>query len=247
MEYGRLGRDSSWFWEKIVFIFDEKMAKLTYRTIGKESQFEIAKIKWSRFLTYLFPCEDKQNATNLLENVKKEHFSATHHCSARRVGIRVHEDLFGNVLIDPFHSKANDDWEPTNTAGKPILSVLEWEKILNVLCVVVRYFGGTLLWVWWLIQAYSTATKEALINAEIIEKEILKEFALTHEYNQTALIAHLIEKYGIKLVSEICEEKTKKILTINQGLFSDFEKELFEASNGSLRVEKTKKPEIESD
>lgn len=212
------------------------MLKLTYRTIETNSQHEIPKIKGSRFLTYLFSCEDKENAEILLESVRKEHFSATHHCSAWRLWVQVHEDLFGNVLIDPKTTKANDDWEPTNTAGKPILNVLEWEKLLNVLAIVVRYFGWTLLWVGWLIQAYTQATKEAIQNCNIIEKEILKKFELVHEYSQTSLVAHLMGKYDVKLIEEICDEKTKKILTINQWLFSDFEKELFESSNGCLKI-----------
>ena len=213
------------------------MSKLSYRTIESRFEYEIPKIKGSRFLTYLFPCEDKETAENLLEQVKKEHFSATHHCSAWRLWIQVYEDLFGNVLIDPKFSKANDDWEPTNTAGKPILNVLEWEKLLNIMAIVVRYFGGTLLWVWGLIQAYTQATKDAVMNCNIIEKEILKKFELIHEYSQTSLVAHLMGKYDIKLISEICDEKSKKILTINQWLFSSFKEELFESSNGSLKVE----------
>ena len=212
------------------------MPKLTYRTIEDKFEYEIPKIKGSRFLTYLFPCENKENAEIILEWIRKQHFSAPHHCSAWRLWIQLHEDLFGNVLIDPKVSKTNDDGEPTNTAGKPILNVLEWEKLLNVLAIVVRYFGWTLLWVGWLIQAYTQATKEAIQNCNIIEKEILKEFELVHEYSQTSLVAHLMEKYDIKLISEICDEKSKKILTINQWLFSDFEKELFEASNGCLKL-----------
>ena len=212
------------------------MPKLTYRTIENNFEYEIPKIKGSRFLTYLFPCEDKENAETLLNSIRKEHFSATHHCSAWRLGTQVHEDLFGNVLIDPKIVKTNDDWEPTNTAGKPILNVLEWEKLLNVMAIVVRYFGGTLLWVGGLIQAYTQATKDAITNCNIVEKEILKEFELVHEYSQTSLVAHLMEKYDIKLIEEICDEKTKKTLSINQWLFSDFKKELFEASNGSLLV-----------
>jgi putative IMPACT (imprinted ancient) family translation regulator len=139
-------------------------------------------------------------------------------------------------LIDPKLSKTNDDWEPANTAWKPILNVLEWEKLLNIIAIVVRYFGGTLLWVGWLIQAYTQATKDAIANCNIVEKEILKEFELIHEYSQTSLIAHLMEKYDVKLINEICDEKSKKVLTINQWLFSDFEKELFEISNGSLKI-----------
>ncbi len=212
------------------------MPKLTYRTIENNFEYEIPKIKGSRFLTYLFPCEDKENAEILLEWIRKQHFSAAHHCSAWRLWIQVHEDLFGNVLIDPKAIKANDDWEPTNTAWKPILNVLEWEKLLDVLTIVVRYFGGTLLGVWGLIQAYTQATKDAILNCNIVEKEILKQFELVHEYSQTSLVAHLIEKYDIKLIEEICDEKTKKILSINQWLISDFEKELLESSNGTLRI-----------
>ena len=212
------------------------MPKLTYHTIENNFEYETPKIKGSRFLTYLFSCDNKENAEILLERIKKEHFSATHHCSARRLWIQVHEDLFGNVLIDPKIQKANDDWEPTNTAGKPILNVLEREKLLNIMAIVVRYFGGTLLWVGGLIQAYTQATKDAIMNCNIIEKEILKEFELIHEYNQTSLVAHLMEKYDIKLINEICDEKSKKTLTINQWLISDFEKELFESSNGNLKI-----------
>jgi thymidine kinase len=65
----------------------------------------------------------------------------------------------------------------------------------------------------------------------------LKEFELVHEYSQTSLVAHLMERYDIKLINEVCDKKSKKILSINQGLFSDFEKELFESSNGSLKIE----------
>ena len=88
-----------------------------------------------------------------------------------------------------------------------------------------------------MIQAYTQATKDAVSNCNIVEKEILKNFELIHEYSQTSLVAHLMEKYDIKLINEFCDEKSKKILTINQGLFPDFEKELFESSNGSLKIE----------
>ena len=212
------------------------MPKLTYRTIINEFHYEIPKIKWSKFLTYLFPCKNKENIDFFLEKIRKEHFSATHHCSAYRLWIQIHEDLFWNILIDPKISKSNDDGEPNNTAWKPILNILEWEKLFNVLAIVVRYFWGTLLWVWGLVQAYSQATKDAIKNCKIVEKEILKEVELIHEYNQTSLIAHLMEKYDIKLISETCNEKSKKVMTINQWLFSDFNKELVESSNWSLSI-----------
>lgn len=212
------------------------MQKLTYYTIDSPSQYEIPKIKGSRFLTYLYPCEEKTDAENFLEKIRKEHFNATHHCSSRRLWINVHYDLFENVVIEPKISKSNDDWEPTNTAWKPILNVLEWENLLNICAIVVRYFWWTLLWVWWLIQAYTQATKEAILHSNIVEKEILKQFKITHDYNQTSLVAHLIEKYNVKLISETCNDKTIKILTINQWLINDFDNELKENSNWSLKI-----------
>ena len=236
MEYWKTMRNSCWFWKKINLYWIYKMPKLTYRTIVDEFHYEIPKIKGSRFLTYLFSCENKENAEIILEQVRKEHFSATHHCSAWRLWIHVHEDLFGNIFIDPKVSRSNDDGEPASTAWRPILNVLEWEKLLNVIAIVVRYFWGTLLWVWGLIQAYTQAAKDAVTNCNIVEKEILKEFELVHEYSQTSLVAHLMEKYDIKLISEICDEKSKKIMTINQWLFSDFNKELIESSNWSLSI-----------
>lgn len=212
------------------------MQKLTYRTIEEEYRYELPKIRWSRFITYLLPCKTKEDIPNVLYQIKKEHFSATHHCFAWRFWVQTQRDLFWNTLISPQYVKCDDNGEPSNTAWKPILNVLEWENLLNIIAIVVRYFGGTLLWVWWLIQAYTQATKEAIKMANIIEKEILKEFKLIHDYNQTALVAHLIEKYDIKLISEVCSEKNTKILAINLWVIQDFKEELAELSNGSLDI-----------
>lgn len=212
------------------------MKKETYLTIEWNSMYEIPKIKWSRFICYLFPCNDKDQAESWLINIKKNHFSATHHCYARRLWTKIREDLFWNTLIEPESYKYNDDWEPTNTAWKPILTVLEWEHLHNIAAIVVRYFWWTLLGVWWLIQAYTQATKEAITHSKIIEKELLEKVELVHDYDQTALVTHLIKKYDIKLISEICEEKTKKILVINKWVLSDFNKELQESSNWTLKL-----------
>ena len=212
------------------------MEKLIYTTISDVFQYEIPKIKWSKFITTLFPVHSKEEIDERLNEMKKKYYDATHNCYAWRLGVDANQDLFWNWIISSHQERANDDWEPSNTAWKPILNVLEWEKLLNVMAIVVRYFGGTLLWVGWLIQAYTQATKDAIANCNIVEKEILKNFELIHEYSQTSLIAHLMEKYDIKLISETCNDKSKKVLTINLGLISDFEKELFESSNWQLKI-----------
>ena len=96
------------------------MKKETYLTIESNSVYEIPKIKWSRFICYLFSCSDKDRAESLLADIKKNHFSATHHCYAWRLWTQIREYHFWNTLVEPIFSKCNDDWEPTNTAWKPI-------------------------------------------------------------------------------------------------------------------------------
>jgi putative IMPACT (imprinted ancient) family translation regulator len=88
----------------------------------------------------LFPVETRAEAEHHLQGMKKKFYDATHHCSAWRIGLHVHQDLFAHTFIDPQWNKANDDGEPSNTAGKPILSVLEGANLHNVLLVVTRYF-----------------------------------------------------------------------------------------------------------
>jgi putative IMPACT (imprinted ancient) family translation regulator len=78
--------------------------------------------------------------------VRKTYFDATHNCYAWRLWVDANQDLFWNWVISAHQERANDDWEPSNTAWKPILSVLTWKDVHNILCVVTRYFWGTLLW-----------------------------------------------------------------------------------------------------
>ena len=101
------------------------MQKIFYTTIAEKFVHEIPKIKGSRFFGTIFPGESKEEVEQLFQSMKKEFYDATHNCSAYRVGLHIHQDLFGNTIIDPKYKKANDDGEPNSTAGKPILSVLE--------------------------------------------------------------------------------------------------------------------------
>ena len=193
---------------------------MSMKTIIKNKENEIT-IKKSKFIGMVKKIENEEDINIILNELKIKYKDSNHICYAYTLDNK---------------KKYSDDKEPKGTAGLPILNVLEWEKLINVMAVVVRYFGGTLLWVGWLIQAYTQATKDAIANCNIVEKEILKNFELIHEYSQTSLVAHLMEKYDIKLISEVCDDKSKKVLTINLGLISDFEKELFESSNWQLKI-----------
>ncbi|MDR0369460.1 MAG: YigZ family protein [Candidatus Peribacteria bacterium] len=167
--------------------------------------------------------------------MKKQYYDATHNCYAYRIGIHVHQDLFGNVLVDSKRTKANDDGEPTNTAGKPILAIIEGNQIQNVFLVVTRYFGGTLLGVGGLIQAYSQCAKETVKHAPLVEKEIYDEIEIAYSYNQTSLLAYVFEKYEIKILEQHYDTNIQQKLQINHGYAEAFKKEVFDKSNGSLK------------
>jgi len=191
------------------------MSKLFYKTITQQSTYEIPKIKGSRFFATLFPIETKEQAEEYIAQMKKQYHDATHNCSAYKVGVHLHYDLFGTAIIDAQYQKANDDGEPANTAGKPILSVLDGAGLQNVLCVVTRYFGGTLLGVGGLIQAYSQAAKESLSHAQLVDKEITLQVPLSYDYDQVSLVQHLYSKYDAKVISDSYDQNIKQTIQIN--------------------------------
>lgn len=143
--------------------------KDTYRTIEKPTT-AIFKDKGSKFIAYTYPISSEEETKELIQALKKEHFGARHHCYAWRIGAKNER------------YRANDDGEPSGTAGRPILGQIQSFEITNILIVVVRYFGGTLLGTSGLINAYKTASNLALQEASIIEKVIKKEFMLSFEY-----------------------------------------------------------------
>ena len=131
----------------------------TYLTI-KEPSEGLFKDKGSKFSSFAFPASSEEDVKKFLAELKKQHPSANHHCYAFRLG------------ADKQAYRANDDGEPSNTAGKPILGQIQSKDLTNILIVVVRYFGGTLLGVSGLINAYKLAAAEAIQNATIIEKTV---------------------------------------------------------------------------
>lgn len=141
----------------------------TYKTIWKTSE-GLFKDKGSKFISYAFPVESEDEIRNIILTIKKEHHSARHHCYAWRLG---HEKLV---------FRANDDGEPSSTAGKPILGQIQSYDLTNILIVVVRYFGGTLLGVSGLINAYRNAAQDAILQAEIIEKLVEKQLLIEFDY-----------------------------------------------------------------
>lgn len=204
------------------------MQKLTYKTIDQPFFHEIPKIKGSRFFVTFFPIHSKEEIDQHLEAMRKQYYDATHNCYAWRLGVQAHQDLFWNRNISSKSERANDDGEPTNTAGKPILSVLAGEELFNVLAVVTRYFGGTLLGVGGLIQAYSATTKAWAQALPIIAKEIKRTIKLTYNYDQLATMQYLINKFDAQVLQDHYSEKIEQNIAVNLAREAALIKELID-------------------
>lgn len=141
----------------------------TYKTITLSSQ-GLYKEKGSRFISFAIPVTDQDEIKTIIDKIRKEHHEARHHCYAYMIG---HERTLWRV---------NDDGEPSGTAGRPILGQINSYCLTNILIVVSRYFGGTLLGVSGLINAYRTAAASAIQNAELIEKTLQEYYEITYPY-----------------------------------------------------------------
>ena len=145
------------------------MAADSYKTIVRAQETTYRQLS-SKFLTYAYPVETEAEIKEHLDALRKRWFDATHHCYAWRLG--PHGEQF----------RANDDGEPSSTAGKPILGQLLSNDITNCLVVVVRYFGGTKLGVPGLIAAYKESTAQVLAECEIVERTVDVELRVEFSY-----------------------------------------------------------------
>ncbi|MBK6827984.1 MAG: YigZ family protein [Chitinophagaceae bacterium] len=154
----------------------------TYHTILQPTQSEF-RDRGSKFIAYAYPIENVADFKEKLAALKKEHPKAVHHCFAYRIG------MDGNVF------RVSDDGEPSGSAGRPMLGQIDSLGLTNVLVVVVRYFGGTLLGVPGLINAYKTATLEALQLAGKIEKPVLHFYRLQFDYTILNEVMRVVKQY----------------------------------------------------
>ncbi|TXD67945.1 IMPACT family protein [Aequorivita lipolytica] len=169
------------------------MEKDTYKTILKPSAEALFKEKGSKFFGYAFPVSSEEDVKEHIESLKKQHHSARHWCYAWQLG-KSYE-----------HYRANDDGEPSNSAGMPIYGQLQSFDVTNILIVVVRYFGGTKLGVGGLIQAYKTTAQMALENCRIVRRTIDETFLLKFEYPEMNTVMRIIKDEDIKLVNQKME------------------------------------------
>jgi uncharacterized YigZ family protein len=190
------------------------MAADTYKTIAQIPEPAVFKDRKSKFIGYAFPVERLDDVKPLIDRLKKEHHSARHWCYAYRIG------------VDKILERANDDGEPSNSAGQPILNQIKAKDLTNVLVVVVRYFGGVKLGVGGLINAYKTATQMVLDKAEIIEKIRTKNLRIIFAYDDMNKVMRLIKEHQLNIIKQNLQEKGEIVLSVR---LDDYDKikELF--------------------
>lgn len=160
-----------------------------YHTIEKTGLAEF-KDRGSRFLAYAFPIQDTDDFKRSLEEVKKEHPKATHHCFAYRLG------------LEGTNHRVSDAGEPSGTAGKPILGQIDSRQLTNTLIIVVRYFGGTLLGVPGLIHAYKTSAALVLQVTPIVRKAVEKPYLLHFDYTSMNEVMTVVKQFGCQVLEQ---------------------------------------------
>lgn len=160
-----------------------------YKTIRKLSTGEF-RDKGSKFLAYAWPVYSQEEWQEHVNELKKEHFKAVHYCFAYRLG------------TDNNEFRANDDGEPSGSAGRPILGQIDSFGLTNIIVVVVRYWGGTKLGIPGLINAYKTSAAEALEHAEIIEKTVEDIFRISFDYALMSNVMNAVKKVGVEMIHQ---------------------------------------------
>lgn len=165
-----------------------------FKTIESAVENTLLKEKGSKFIGFAFPVNNEEELKNALEKIRAEHPKATHHCYAFRIG------------LNGENYRANDDGEPSGSAGLPIYNQLLANEITNVLVISVRYYGGTKLGVSGLVKAYKESAKITLEEANIITKELETEIEIQFQLNQQNTIFTLLSKFDAKVLNFDAQE-----------------------------------------
>lgn len=168
----------------------------TYLTLSAPAQ-GLYKEKGSKFLSFAYPVETEQEIKEIIEKLRKEYYDARHHCYAYVLGYR--QEVY----------RANDDGEPSSTAGKPIHGQILSYGLTNVLVVVVRYFGGTKLGTSGLINAYKTATDDALAQAKTVEKTVMRSYELRFPYEQMNQVMRIVKDLRLQVLGQEADSECR--------------------------------------
>ncbi len=181
----------------------------TYQTISERSE-GLFKDRGSKFISYSFPVISENEVKMLLNGIRELHPKAGHHCYAYRFG------------LDRMNFKLSDDGEPSGTAGRPILNTLYSRNITNILVVVVRYFGGTLLGVPGLINAYKVATESALEESSVITKHLVHLYELKFPYIQMNDVMRIVKEMELPIREQNFELECTMLVEVRTSLTERF-------------------------
>lgn len=195
------------------------MRKLT------ESQEGIYIEKKSKFICHLYSVKNVDEITEILKSEKKKYYDARHHCFAYILG------------DDASDIKCSDDGEPSGTAGRPMLDVLQKEGVTDILCVVIRYFGGTLLGTGGLVRAYQSALKDAIEKSSFKNESEAVIVKYKYAYNFDAKISSFLRDKNIKVLANDYSDMVEITIVLEKDIYSSIDLRLTDITGGS--IEKT--------
>jgi uncharacterized YigZ family protein len=181
----------------------------SYQTIETAAE-GLFKDKGSKFFSFAYPIQNDADAKEYLNKLRELHPKAVHHCYAYRLG------------TDKMSYRMSDDGEPSGTAGRPILNVLYSKNLTKILVVVVRYFGGTLLGVPGLINAYKEATEEALREAAIVTLHFTSHYKLTFPYIQMNEVMKIVKDMELRVLKQDFEMECNLIAEVRISVIERF-------------------------
>ncbi|MBR6383982.1 MAG: YigZ family protein [Lachnospiraceae bacterium] len=190
-----------------------------------ESEEGIYIEKKSKFICHLFTVTSADEVTEIIKAEKKKYYDAKHHCYAYVMG------------DDGSDIKCSDDGEPSGTAGRPMLDILQKEGLTDILCVVTRYFGGTLLGTGGLVRAYSAALKDAIDKSTFKNETEAVIVKYKYGYNFDARISSYLRDKDIKVLDSEYSDAVEITIVLDKEMYSEVDADLVNITNGS--VEKT--------
>ncbi|MFI0431336.1 IMPACT family protein [Mariniflexile sp. HMF6888] len=195
--------------------------KDTYRTIETSTEGILFKEKNSKFFGYAYPVLNEDDVKLHLDALKKEHHAARHWCYAYQLGTE-------NILY-----RANDDGEPSNSAGMPIYGQIQSFDVTNILIAVVRYFGGVKLGVGGLISAYRTTAQLTLEEATIVEKTINVDYIISFDYKNMNTVMRIIKEKNLNITNQKLEMDCQLTISVRK----KEAKSVFEAFNHLFEID----------
>ncbi|GAA0428362.1 MAG: YigZ family protein [Bacillota bacterium] len=190
----------------------------SYLTVKLEGRDELT-IQKSRFIGYVKRVETEEAAQSFIQEIKKKHHDATHNCSAYLVG--EHDQI----------QKANDDGEPSGTAGVPILEVLKKQHLKDTVVVVTRYFGGIKLGAGGLIRAYGSTTSQAIKTTGVVKRQRMQGFSVTVDYTQSGKLEHEIRRSKYRLEGINYSDKVEFVVFVEIGQEEEFKETIVDLTS----------------